>query len=306
MNGYPIAGAVANSKVYVSDVGNYDPSLSYDVSPEYFSYQVKVIPAGGSAVDHTIDVGHAPTYLVTKGNTVAVLTSFYSSAYSDLTGMLFTFESTASPEITNVKINGGAVHNGDFISGSPILTADLTDNSAVWDASVFVNGDKKAATFAPLLPANHLSKLTSSIGTLLSSPETNSITIEATDGEWVATWEVFGLIASGGGKADIIGGAAAYPSPFKPMSGDADKNTLRIAYNLTADGSITIMIVDISGRTVFNKKCSSGTMGGRAGYNEVRWEGRMVGGGVIGNGIYPYKIMSGKKILTSGKIIVFD
>jgi hypothetical protein len=105
-----------------------------------------------------------------------------------------------------------------------------------------------------------------------------------------------------GGGVQVIGTPNNYPNPFSPMSG----GTTNIQYTLSKDATITIIIYDISGHEVKRIKFSSGTSGGRGGTNQVGWNGRSLGGEVVSNGMYLYKIISGDKVIGSGKLVIFD
>ena len=105
-----------------------------------------------------------------------------------------------------------------------------------------------------------------------------------------------------GGTAKIVGRPVVYPQPFKPLSGE--KAT--IAYNLTANADVTIYLYDVSGRVVWTRKFKPGENGGRVGYNGVLWNGMTDFKRVAPNGIYVMKLISGKKQLISGKLVVLD
>jgi flagellar hook assembly protein FlgD len=79
-----------------------------------------------------------------------------------------------------------------------------------------------------------------------------------------------------------------------------------IQYTLSTDATITIIIYDITGHEVKRMKFRSGTAGGKGGTNQVNWNGISLGGEVVGNGMYLYKIISGDKVIGSGKLVIFD
>jgi hypothetical protein len=311
--GVPFGAFIANDNLYVLDVqgSGVDPVWE---PPEEFGNLVKISSLPFSGTFRNVEVGYLPLFAAEAGNKLVVASSAIPAMTFDFDQENLLFQGTAPPSIVDVRIDGGTVINGDFISNSPVLTASLYDNSGIWDASVVVDGVDRTAdvSFVPELPANTIhapASLTLNIGSL-SPVGTHSITIEATDGESLVTWEVSGLVASGGGGVAMRAGyPVIFPSVFKPTTGSAGPQgdrTLRLAYDLTVNAPITVVIVDISGKKVFTRKFSSGTNGGRAGYNEVQWNGTMDYGGIIGNGIYPYKIISGNKILARGHVVVFD
>ncbi|MCX5726024.1 MAG: PQQ-binding-like beta-propeller repeat protein [Candidatus Saganbacteria bacterium] len=103
------------------------------------------------------------------------------------------------------------------------------------------------------------------------------------------------------GGPKILGTPLVYPPVFKPLSTNPMENTARISFNLSLVAPITIYLYDVSGQMVWSAKFT-----GRLGYNEAQWNGATKLGGYVGNGIYVYKIITGDKILGSGKIVVFD
>ena len=105
-----------------------------------------------------------------------------------------------------------------------------------------------------------------------------------------------------GGTVQVVGNVYNYPNPFSPMSG----GTTNIQYTLSTDAAITILIYDITGHEVKRMKYGSGSPGGRGGTNQVVWNGQSIGGEIAGNGMYVYKIISGDKVIGSGKLVILD
>ena len=313
----PVAAVIEGLKLYIVDGGRLYDNLGDAVfaPPESFgncAVNVYNLPSSGMpSLIRSIPVGYGPTFARSGNGKVAVLSTPIPSFYTDFDGLLdfMTFEAWVTPEVRNVMINGGRVADKDYVSNNAILTADLWDDSGIWSARLIVDGVEKAATYSPTLPGNTVRapiRLTYNLGSLGTGE--HAITIEADDHYYSTSWDVFGLTASPGGSVKMRGGyPSIYPGVFKPQSGKTPMDrTLRIAYELTVDAPIDIMIIDVSGKPVFTRKYASRTMGGRAGYNEVSWDGWMDTGGVVGNGIYPYKIISKGKVIASGKIVVYD
>ena len=75
---------------------------------------------------------------------------------------------------------------------------------------------------------------------------------------------------------------------------------------LSIDAPVTLIIYDITGHEVKRVTSPSGVNGGRAGTNSVQWDGRTIFHEVAGNGMYVYKIISGRKVIGTGKVVVFD
>ncbi len=107
----------------------------------------------------------------------------------------------------------------------------------------------------------------------------------------------------GKGEPQVIGAPMFYPTPFSPVT---RKETAYIAYNLSVPADVTLYIYDTAGNIVWTRKFGAGSPGGRLGYNAITWNGRTDFNRMIGNGMFVYKIIAGKKALATGKIVVLD
>ena len=70
---------------------------------------------------------------------------------------------------------------------------------------------------------------------------------------------------------------------------------------LSIPSNVTLSIFDLSGSLIAKKSYSANQPGGRAGYNEVSWDGKSDGGTWVGNGIYIYLIIVDGKVAQNGK-----
>ena len=104
------------------------------------------------------------------------------------------------------------------------------------------------------------------------------------------------------GQVDVIGKPLNYPNPFSPMSG---RSTL-IQYTLSVDAPIMVVLFDITGHQVKRLNFSSGANGGRAGVNNVSWDGRSLTGNIAGNGMYIFEIISENRLIGTGKMVIMD
>ncbi len=238
-----------------------------------------------------------------------------SSNYSTGKFALATPEAdTTPPTISNVKFDGRVYLRQDVISAFPSITALIEDDVGVSEIEISANqkpmyvgraignfvdelyhGD---ASYDSLTGAFEYKLLTN----ILTSPPVDYIvTIEAWDTSYNPTRESFEVKVYSGGVA-VIGRTLAYPTPFKPLSGEK----LYMSYTLSVDANITIYVYDTSGKIILTKRAYAGSPGGRAGYNHIEWNGITDFGDVVGNGMYVYKIMSGNKALATGHIVVFE
>jgi hypothetical protein len=77
------------------------------------------------------------------------------------------------------------------------------------------------------------------------------------------------------------GYVTSYPNPFHPPQ----QSTL-IAYKLDDHASVTLRIFTLSGDLVLRRTFDKGAVGGRAGLNEVAWDGRNGKGEAVASGGY--------------------
>jgi hypothetical protein len=107
-------------------------------------------------------------------------------------------------------------------------------------------------------------------------------------------------ITQAGGKIDVISRPINYPNPFNP-----DQRSTTIRYELSRDARITLNIYNINGQRIWQQVFGPGSDGGKAGVNEVLWDGYTNFSQVVPNGIYVFQIESGGETLATGKIAVF-
>jgi flagellar hook assembly protein FlgD len=148
-----------------------------------------------------------------------------------------------------------------------------------------------------------------STGALVFTPKTTlgaatyTLRLESTSsiGE-VVTMEGTGLIVNPSSTNQTVSGTPLnYPNPFKPST-----QSTTVSYTLAVDGTTSLYIFDMHGKLIWKRDYASGSMGGKAGYNEVTWDGRDDFSTQVGNGIYPFRIVSNGKVIGKGKIAVIE
>ena len=87
------------------------------------------------------------------------------------------------------------------------------------------------------------------------------------------------------------------PSPFNPLY----TQPLLISYKLNDDADIQVHIYNMYGELVWRGVYPAGTAGGRAGTNNVVWDGRDAFGNLADSGVYLYQIIFRGKIISKGK-----
>lgn len=91
-----------------------------------------------------------------------------------------------------------------------------------------------------------------------------------------------------------------YPNPFNPAAGE----TTSIEYSLTAAAGVTIYIFNVINQPVKRISCPSGQSGGRAGYNQVVWDGYTDFNELAANDAYVARVVSGGRQIGKCKIVV--
>lgn len=102
-------------------------------------------------------------------------------------------------------------------------------------------------------------------------------------------------------KATLLSAAQNGPNPFDPLTGST-----MIKYDLTSNANIQIYIFDMTGNLIWRKVYGAGSDGGWQGTNRIYWDGKNSFGDIVQNGAYIFKIVSGDRVIGSGKIIALQ
>ena len=217
---------------------------------------------------------------------------------------------TTKPVISDVKFDGSGYVSGDTIRTMPVISAKMTDAGGV--GGIYINNlkitvDAILYTYASFDASTDSYNSTTGIVTFkvknALSSGIHNVKIEISDylGNW-GTYEANNLnVNDSSGSVQMDGIPLNYPNPFNTTTG-----TTAITYKLTVDSDIIVYVFDVRGVLIRKSTYSSGSMGGKAGYNEITWDGKDDFGSTVGNGIYPYRIVSGGRVLGRGKIAVLD
>ncbi|MBU1617464.1 MAG: Ig-like domain-containing protein [Candidatus Margulisbacteria bacterium] len=221
--------------------------------------------------------------------------SIGNAATSEFTSFAF-IVADEKPRIS-LLIDGIVPLPGDPIGQLPQLTVKVVSINPITSGAVNIDGQKNSLTYvlndsyysASFIPGQELGN------------GVHTITIEAFDaiGQGV-TYEITPLYVEADKDPAVLGTPLTYPNPFDPKTGNA-----AISYLLSRSTNITLTIHSLSGALLAKKVFLAGNTGGRAGYNEVAWDGRSDGGTELGNGIYIVIILADGKVLARGKITVY-
>lgn len=103
------------------------------------------------------------------------------------------------------------------------------------------------------------------------------------------------------GTKTVVGYVLPHPNPFDPVTGP-----VKLTYRLATDTNVTIYVFDVNGRLAWKESYLSGFNGGKAGYNEVLWNGYDAFSRILDNDVYLIRIVeSGTgRVMGKGKIVV--
>lgn len=251
----------------------------------------EVFSSTNTVGDNSIGVASNATYSFSNGNSVAVRAALSSEAVGpDFDG----------PDISNIKFDGSTIRSNDLVNASVLLTASVSDESGINTAESQVIIDGASTAFSALtLPSSYdaTSQMLSVKNSLLAG--THTFAIRAVDILGNITTSETSTVVVSTGDVKIEGQILNYPNPFAPPS-----QTTKIGYMLNKDTAVSIYLFNMVGQLVKKIDAASGSQGGKAGYNEVTWDGVTDFGDVAGNDVYICKIVAGGKVLGKVKIAV--
>jgi len=211
----------------------------------------------------------------------------------------YTFYVISNKPLITLTADGSEIINGDPINPSPsfeITVATDQTLSQLW----FICDNGTPVNLLPISP----SFITSVLYKPTLSEGKHDIRVEAIDQDGqgntrISTKEVTNLLVQTSGDLQVFGTPLNYPNPF-----NAGNESTTISYILSRNSHVTLTIHDLAGTLITKKELAAGSNGGRAGYNEVLWNGKSDAGSVVGNGIYVYLIIADGKVIARGKLTV--
>lgn len=211
---------------------------------------------------------------------------------------LTVFSTQEKPDV-NITIDGVKPYPGDPISSTPSFAITATTSNSVVSGRIRIAALQSALTFSQ---SGNIYTAAYTVTSPLSDGR-RAVTIEVTDNySNTRTFEVQPLYVQSADKVAIEGFALSYPNPFDPGLQPA-----AIGYTLSKPAEIKLNIFDLGGNLIKAQSYSADSNGGRAGYNEVTWDGKGSAGNYVGNGIYIFLLTGDGGVLQNGrgKITVF-
>jgi len=213
---------------------------------------------------------------------------------------------TVAPTII-VSLEGWRAKTDDTISPTPDISGVLHDHY-LDIASLIISIDNTAVTDG-LSGGGRYDSWDATAGIVEYVPKTDlaegahdlRFTVEDFAGN--TTSESLADLMVRAGDPAVLGRTLNFPNPFNPANGPT-----YIAYTLSVDSTVSIYLYDISLKPVWRQTYPAGGVGGRAGYNEVAWNGITSFSRMAENGIYFYRIVAeiggARKVIGKGKIAV--
>ena len=198
----------------------------------------------------------------------------------------------AAPTI-DIYFDGAGAIVGDPISNTPAIALQITSTSALTLGRLALHNISENLTF---INSGTTYYATYEVTTALPTG-IYIITVEAFDSAGDATTkEVTPLYVQDTSAVTVQGFPLNHPNPFDPGVGSTT-----IAYTLSKGANITLSIFDLSANLIKKTSYMAGLAGGRAGYNEVTWDGKSNAGSFVGNGLYIYLIVADGVVPQNGK-----
>ncbi len=211
----------------------------------------------------------------------------------------YTFYVISDKPLITLKADGSGIVNGDPINPSPSFEVTVVTDQTLSQLWFTID----SGTPVNILPASPSFNTTVFYKPTLTDGN-HDVRVEATDIDSLgsmrtSTKEAVNLMVQTTGDLQVYGAPLNYPNPF-----NAGTENTTLSYVLSRNSNVTLSIHDLSGTLVAKKNLSAGSNGGRAGYNEVLWNGNSDAGQVVGNGIYVYLIIADGKVVSRGKLTV--
>ena len=211
----------------------------------------------------------------------------------------YTFYVISDKPLITLKADGSEIINGDPINPSPSFEVTVVTDQTLSQLWFTIDN----GTPANILPASPSFNTTVYYKPTLPEGK-HDVRVEAVDRDGLgatrtSTKEAVNLMVQTTGDLQVYGAPLNYPNPF-----NAGTENTTLSYVLSRNSNITLSVHDLSGTLIAKRELPAGSNGGRAGYNEVPWDGRSDAGDIVGNGIYVYLVIADGKVGAKGKLTV--
>lgn len=94
----------------------------------------------------------------------------------------------------------------------------------------------------------------------------------------------------------------ALPNPFDRRTGSGTT----FYYQLPANANSSVSLFDLGGSMIWQRSFVAGENGAKSGANDPGWDGRNMFGANVPTGVYLYQIVSDRKVVGRGKVIILN
>ncbi|MBU0630066.1 MAG: S8 family serine peptidase [Candidatus Margulisbacteria bacterium] len=94
----------------------------------------------------------------------------------------------------------------------------------------------------------------------------------------------------------------ALPNPFDRNNG----SSTTFYYQLQANANTSVNLFELGGNMIWQKSYLAGENGAKAGVNNPAWDGKNLFGANVPTGVYLYQIISDRKVVGRGKVIILN
>jgi hypothetical protein len=209
------------------------------------------------------------------------------------------------PTITNVLIDDRTRYPNDIISSACRISARIFDDRP-----------QNIARIEVLFNTQVIYNATSADWQGIYNPATEMLTLNNHPPLPVGTYELIIRAWDTAGNqgqynltplyvrddSSVVSDPVNYPNPFRPAKGEQTT----ISYILSRDMDITLYCFDITATLLWKDEYKAFEEGGKAGYNEIYWNGKDAAGRLVSNGMYIFKIVHNGKIIRVFKVTVLD
>jgi len=279
-----------------TDASSTISNVEYRISSPSWSDWKNCIPLDGHFDENEEGFTFTVTPEITRGHhTVQLRTSNAAGETTTASFSAYSFYYVSDRPEVILRADGTEIINGDPIETNPSFEVTVVTDKGLTLSNLkfLINGTAETAT-STSQEGNRTLTYAFYHPTLTAG--THDIRVEATDDVGnTTTREAVNLIVQTSGAPVVFGVPLSYPNPFDPGA-----ETATISYTLSRASNVTLKIFDLSGHQVHSQNYLSGQEGGKAGYNEISWNGRS-NGSYAGNGIYVYVILVNGSVAQNGK-----
>ncbi|MBN2057276.1 MAG: hypothetical protein JW782_00570 [Candidatus Saganbacteria bacterium] len=245
----------------------------------------------------------AENYIVVQGTTTTTTTTTATTTITGTTSTTTTSTTTTTidgqpPEVI-MLIEGAAIKSCDYIGKRPAVEAEITDNTSIDAGSVraYIDGQESSyittafsgqAMAIRFMPADDLS-----VGDHI-------LKVLANDIYGNAGWQELNELEVSSENVRVVNDVLVSPSTYTG-------GNVSLAYTLNTDSAIRLHLIGPDGTVRWTRSFSAGSMGGKAGYNIVAFNGVTdLAGQQLGNGIYVIMLVANGRNIGKGHLVVFE